>query len=288
MKQTMTTNFQNWFIYDGEQVQGPFSAEHLLEASRKIPNHKMLVVSRVGLDRWYPLSQLEHLLGQTTAPITLKPLDKEELKASVERKLQEISRTTAVPTPVQSRKFEPFQQTITKVEPAKIAATIEQDLARQTFAGAEQAEPVATPKTAIASPGSLSYSPAFNYVVLRARLRLGELRSPFVAGMILGMFTFGLYWVIWYRNCVRELSWHMHNATSIKGYPSSLFALIPIAHMMMAYYLAELIRDAENQNQYRRTSPMLAAILGIFPPFAMCYLQSSLNYHWKLHVQHQR
>jgi hypothetical protein len=310
----MTTNFQNWFIYDGEQVQGPFAAESLLDASRSISTEKLLVVSRVGLDRWYPISQLEHLLGKTAAATPPRRLSyQEELKATVEKKLAEISRVGApapAPRPQSRSSFDPFAQTSViapKVESGRISASIEQDLMRQTFAVAESipsGEPLTVPETTaalapiaqsrpapaprIATPGTLSYSPAFNYVVLRGRLRLGELRSPFVSAMIFGLFTFGIYWIYWYRACVRELSWHMYNDFKIKGYPPSIFSLIPVAHMMMIYYLAELMRNAESQNQYRRTSPLLASVLALFPPFAILYLQSALNHHWRLHVQHQK
>lgn len=77
----------------------------------------------------------------------------------------------------------------------------------------------------------------------------------------------------------------MHlKGTANVGSMKMISALIPVWHMVEAYRLAKIITFMEIQNGYKRTSPMLAALLSIIPPFAMMYLQSSMNAHWTLHV----
>ena len=123
------------------------------------------------------------------------------------------------------------------------------------------------------------------FVLLRGRLRLGELRNPWLTGMFAVPLTLGVVWALWCRDLAREVAWHVRNqATS--PLPPAVLALIPGVHFYMIYKLTKLVIEMEAQNKYRSVSVFAALIFGIFPPFALAYLQDAANRHWMLHVRH--
>jgi len=124
------------------------------------------------------------------------------------------------------------------------------------------------------------------YATLRGRLRLGEARSPWLVGFGLFPVSIGAYWGIWFTDATREVSWHLNNSSDLTGMPAPSFAWIPLVHIYMAWCLAKMVREMERQNGYSNTSPALAAMFALIPPFAMIYLQECMNQHWWLHVRH--
>ena len=124
------------------------------------------------------------------------------------------------------------------------------------------------------------------YLMLRGRLRLGEMRSPLMSAFILTPISLFLYWGVWYRDLTRELVWHTRNNVDKNSVPSTWLAWVPIIHIFMAYNLANLVREAEVQNGYKAISPLFAALFAVIPPLSMAYIQDSANQHWRLHVKH--
>ena len=124
------------------------------------------------------------------------------------------------------------------------------------------------------------------YLLLRGRLRLGEIRSPLISAFFLAPLTLCLYWGVWYRDLARELVWHTRHSADQKEMPATWLAWIPIVHVIMAYKLAMLVREAERQNGYKAISPLLAGLFAVIPPLAMAYIQDGANQHWRLHVKH--
>lgn len=117
--------------------------------------------------------------------------------------------------------------------------------------------------------------------VSMGRLRLGQVRPTGSILISTFLLTFGLSWIKWFYRALNEVTWHMYGQTA--GVRSAIRAAVPGLHFSAAYRLACLIREAERQNHYASTSPMLAATLAILPPLSSAYLQRAMNAHWRLH-----
>jgi hypothetical protein len=126
-----------------------------------------------------------------------------------------------------------------------------------------------------------------DYIYTKSQLRLGEIRQPWVTGMLSIPLTLGVYWVLWVRDFSKEIAAHS-SARSESGALAYLFAALPLAHMIVTYRLATKMRELERENRYVSTVPWIAALLSVFPPFAAVYLQSAANRHWFLHVRHAK
>lgn len=122
-----------------------------------------------------------------------------------------------------------------------------------------------------------------HYLSNKLKDRLGNIKNPFFYGGILGIVTFGLYFFIWYRHAIAECALHLDHPIAYLKAKSWWKAALPFYHCIMAYKLANMILEMEVQNQYQKTSPVLAFFLSSFPPLCIIYLQSSLNTHWKIH-----
>lgn len=162
--------------------------------------------------------------------------------------------------------------------------------------GAEQVQVPTAPATQVAQDKAPAHSKKSNlsprqmlmqeYLLLRGRLRLGEMRSPLANAFLLGPLTLFLNWGFWFKDLAREMVWHVRGTPKAEGMPPLVFAWVPVLHIYMTWRLAQLLREAEVQNGYKATSPMAAALFALIPPMAMAYLQDAANQHWKLHVRH--
>ncbi len=123
-----------------------------------------------------------------------------------------------------------------------------------------------------------------DYVVLKGRLRLGQNRHVFSVAFMLPILSLGLSIWNWYRNCALECAYHLTSNFS-RLVPPYFLAVIPGLSSWMFYRVAQLVEAMERQNNYRTTSPAVAALLGVIPPLGIAYLQPRINRHWNLHIQ---
>lgn len=124
-----------------------------------------------------------------------------------------------------------------------------------------------------------------DYIYAKNQLRLGEIRQPWITGLLTIPLTLGMYWVIWFREFSLEIATHTSSRFKSRTYPY-WWAAFPLLHLLMIYRLACSVREMEEENRYANTIPWLAALLGFLPPLATVYLQSAANRHWFLHVRH--
>lgn len=123
------------------------------------------------------------------------------------------------------------------------------------------------------------------YFLQRTRLRLGDLRSSWLIGLVGLPLTLGVYWLVWFNRLAHEIKAHAGD----KGcpvVPPSLFAIVPIVHFYMVFRLAKAMQAIEAQNRYAGISAPAAAVFALFPPLALIYLQEAANRHWLLHAKH--
>lgn len=118
-------------------------------------------------------------------------------------------------------------------------------------------------------------------MMLRGRLKLGRIVNPWslVTTIIISL---GWGWWKWYQRACNETA--LHCDLPLRQRSASWLVCVPGLHMLSIYRLARSILFMEIRDAYRRTSPLLAALLSLFPLASAYYLQHSLNYHWKSHV----
>jgi hypothetical protein len=127
------------------------------------------------------------------------------------------------------------------------------------------------------------------HMLLRGRLQLGKVVSASRLCLMTIPLTFGVGWWLWFERAANEALFHLGSlqpSASINKH--KWMRLIPGLHIFCIYSLAKLIRQMETLDEYRRTSPLLAALLAVQPSFAAGYLQSSLNHHWIQHVEKEQ
>jgi hypothetical protein len=124
------------------------------------------------------------------------------------------------------------------------------------------------------------------YLETASRLRLGKITSPFLASCLYLPFSFGGYWWAWFARVSEEVSWHLNGASRMNFILPVWMCMVPGAHLILAYLVARMVRQIEEQNGYQTVNPMWATMFAIFPPFYMALIQSALNRHWRLHVYH--
>ncbi|MBP9706435.1 MAG: hypothetical protein KBD78_02260 [Oligoflexales bacterium] len=124
-----------------------------------------------------------------------------------------------------------------------------------------------------------------SYLTLRGRLRLGVLRTFGLGSIIKFFLTLGCNILLWYSDAQNEVAWHKSAQWRKLSWHQILFGLLPPLSVFNFMSLARQIRILERQNGYEKTTVYLVFFLALFPPLAAMYLQSSLNRHWRLHVQ---
>jgi hypothetical protein len=285
-----------WYVYENGRVDGPFSADETFAMSAEAADGKPRLISRKGFTQWYALKDLSEIFRMT------EQLGRKAI-AETERAAMQIDSVVTPPPPPEKRveaqrvevKATSKPTTITKqvppVAPAPAGAppsTHAEAASTDPATIAPESAPPSSVQTAVTKkikPASQKAQMRQEYVLLRGRLRLGKLRNPWLTGLVAVPLSLGVVWAFWCRDLAREAAWHVRNqATS--PLPPAILALIPGLHFIMIYKLAKLMIEMEAQNKYRSVSVFAALIFGIFPPFALAYLQDAANRHWLLHVRH--
>lgn len=282
-----------WYLFDGRQISGPFTIEALENVKTTSYTPDTFLITRQGYEQWYPISHLDNWGQPTDIGLLKRELD--EFQREVERSANALAGLN--PQKHSLQKIEPKRISVS-TKPAPVSASAKRKVDRRTRAHPRknaEAKTLARTASAVATQHvhqsskvfniDPAKSPAHNLMMLKGRLRLGDLRSPSLVAFAYTTLTLGVYPLLWFIYVYREIHWHSSNQI---GRPSILSALgfaLPVVACLPAYFLAREVARMEQQNHYRSIMPILALILGIFPPFALYYLQCAVNDHWILHVK---
>jgi len=150
-----------------------------------------------------------------------------------------------------------------------------------------QKEAASVGKSVRVSAGKQNREIAYHHMMMAGRLRLGPINNPWTEAFAKFFAGFGFYWGIWIRKTAMATTMHLDGSVIPNSSRLLWLSLIPGYHMVMAHKVARAVLSLEKQNGYKTVSPKKAVWLSIIPPFAIFYLQSALNRHWKLHVENE-
>lgn len=265
-----------WYIYENGKVDGPFAAEDAFKLDAETIDGKPRLISRKGFSQWYALKDLSEIFKMT---------DQMGRRAQVEMlqseaKLQSGSVKPVIPpAPVVAQAQKKAASLAKPVAPTTSVET------PSVFPASEQ-QRIPTQKSRRIQPAAVDKAELMQgYFLARGRLRLGKLRNPWMSafvGLPLSLFT---YFAFWYGELGREVAFHARSDGK-SPLPPAFLSIVPGVHFYMIYRLAKLMTEMEAQNKYRSVSPWVATIFGLFPPFALAYLQDAANRHWLLHTKH--
>jgi hypothetical protein len=290
-KKNDATQEDGWYIYDGNQVQGPIAD---LEFSEKYRNRSDLFASKKGFSKWYKIDDINQIFSTN-----------DELKRSAEMREfqkvfnQSIGRLQNFQSRVKATDMKPT--TLRKVTAGHIPSSLEQMMTEETLSASAMTDTIVMPMPADHSEkiqakhraakqhvkAKVSTNPKELYLTLKGRLRLGQITNTFDVGFINYLFTLSLSSFFWYRRLRQEMTFHIWGKYS-RGQVSDILVLVPILNCFKFYSLATMMAKAEEQNQYKKIVPSFVFILGLVPPLAISYLQEMANKHWILHVVNVR
>jgi len=280
-----------WYVYEDGSLNGPLTAAETFNRAPVLASGKPLLVSRKGFSQWYPLRDLSEIYLASIGSVQQAPQVQPKVMA------KKVG-SQAVPTLVHGAKS---PQVIAK-SPQVIAkspqvtfkrpqVTFKRPLTAPQHPMSVPSESVLKTSTRATSAAAASHAKKAvlqEYFLARTRLRLGQIRSPWMSGLAGVTLSIGIYWPIWFASVQKEMLFHTHSMADSKKVNiwHALLAVVPILHLYLTYRLAKQVRAMEAQNKYQYTSPALATALAIIPPLAVVYLQQALNRHWLLHAKH--
>lgn len=251
-----------WYIYGKGEVTGPYLAEDIFpEKKAKSYDDAGYLVSRKGLNRWYDYPSLSRLYEKE---------NEEQNQLSIIMKKNGSSEKSKT---VSNRKNSHIK-------------TLGRSKNTNHSNASSQLKTESRPNKDLGKRNQSRKSIDYYHMILRGRLRLGGINDPWLAAFVKFPFTLGLFFKAWYEQALIEASYHIDDPHGTDRLKRVWLVLVPGVHMFMVYRLSKLILQMEVQNRYRYTSPILAFIFSIIPPFSIYYLQKSLNRHWYLHVHH--
>lgn len=283
----------DWYIYKNGEVLGPlsanetFSKSHSLSPSQTSPvtqGESDMLVCRKGFTQWYPYYDLASLYqtSESHSKNVTHELEKLENILKTKETTSKEPENILQKQSVKQKELGPELTALKKIAAPVKAQNRDKPKPKQTGTSSHQLKKVAK------SSEQKTLTPLHfgqEYFALKGRFRLGPLNNPYFLIMKCTL-TLGISWWFWFKRTLQDVSWHMTGAHHPKNWPPIFLAALPIAHIYMAYRLALFVRQVENQNHYQVIRPWLAALLAIFPPFAMYYIQDTINRHWRLHVKY--
>ena len=313
-----------WYIFEDGQVKGPLSGKDVFGPIKDLNTKQSKLVSRKGFTQWYPVNdfaEMYHMASRYTDYLAIPLSNSSDLRQPAARQIgpetmvgmpqsgdinvaqsvirgaqKEISHAD-VPV-VESANFIGEDTSVTAIKgdekasseviPRKLTRKerkeIEAEARRSRSFLTRQAK--AARKAAKAQSLIPPHSFEQQYLEVSSRLRLGKIVSPALAALIYLPLSFGGYWWGWFARVSEEVSWHLNGASRMNFILPFWMCLVPGPHLVLAYLVARMVRQIEEQNGYRTVSPGFATLLAIFPPFYLALIQTALNRHWRLHVYH--
>jgi hypothetical protein len=304
-----------WYVYDNNKVEGPFTASQAFAREAMTGDGRQVLVSRKGFTQWYALKDLAEIFKMTENLGRRVAEEQQQLKSRQYFEPVAVKKA-AEPDPgrrVVKKQVGPAAQP-TPIEPAKSTAAAPVQAAPVT--GTRQASavvnmpayvpPAAKPSRKSGKKSDATETPVVKeaktqtpakapvsekqrllqeYFFVRARLRLGKIRNPWAAAFFGVPFSAGLFWPFWMHAILKEIYQHATNKAKVPVW-IVLASVVPGLHLYAIYKTASLMRAMEMQNRYSSISPAVAALFGLFPPFALAYIQDGANRHWILHARH--
>jgi hypothetical protein len=258
MASSMPSWSEGWYIFEDGQVSGPLTAKEIFSSS-SISEEKPRLVSRKGFAQWYPVRDfaLIHEMADQYA-LQLSNLAQLDL----------------------DKPAKPSSPVVTPKTLGPIVAAVQAPLAEVALPRQEQLQ------TTKFSKADVRKMMEQEHLLLRGKMRLGDIKSPFFRGFVATLSTAFFYWGVWYSSVSQEVAWHLIGRSRLQKALPYWLAFIPGVHIYMTWKLASMISGMERQNGYQTTSPGVASLLSIVPPLAVYYLQSAVNDHWSMHIKH--
>ena len=272
-----------WYVYEDGSLNGPLTAAETFSRAPVLASGKPLLVSRKGFSQWYPLRDLSEIYLASIGSVQQAP--------QVQPKVMAKKVGSVVPSLAREAKGAQVTakspQVIVK-SPQVIAKREQTAPQRPMSVPSESVLKTSTRATSTAATSHAKKAVLQEYFLARNRLRLGQIRNPWMSGLVGVPLSVGVYWPIWLAAVQKEMLFHTHSVADSKRVNSwhVLLALVPLLHLYLTYRLAQQVRAMEAQNKYQYTSPALATALAVIPPLAVVYLQQALNRHWLLHAKH--
>lgn len=258
-----------WYVFEDGVVLGPLTSIDTFTQKRLQASGQTGMVSRKGFAQWYPIQSFSEIYSMASGIVRAQG-QQEKIK------------------PTAAQRFEPVANVIGPDNLNKIQVA-QQELRIKNRA---QDLPVPKPMTKTQSTKNLREEREklrldFNqqYLQVYSRLRLGRITNPLVGAFLYAPLTLGGYWWAWIVTASQEVSWHLNAASRMNFIVPMWTCLIPGVHLIVAFLLARMVRQMEQQNGYTTVNPTLATVAAICPPLYMVMIQSALNKHWKRHVE---
>lgn len=304
-----------WYVFEDGQVVGPLKASDAFARNNTLPSGQTRMISRKGFTQWYPIQDFasiysmsgrysDSLAGQDLMAsessgrpelVTKQIGPKFPAQQAAANKIQAVQRELSknrspaaesvsfMGNSANQSAVSPDSLAIKKLTRKEKKRLAEEERRSRKFAARQE-------KAArnAARAQNLIPSKTFEqqYLQVASRLRLGRIISPVLPAFIFAPITLGGYWWAWLSRSSEEISWHLNGSSRMNFVVPMWMCMIPGVHLILAYLVARMVRQMEEQNGYRNLSPAMATIAAIFPPFYMAMIQSALNRHWRLHVYH--
>jgi hypothetical protein len=250
-----------WYIFEEGAIVGPLNSTDTFAREPLTATGQMRMVSRKGFSQWYPIKDFAEIYFMARGVVTTKPME-----------------TIAVRS---SKSYEPVPVKIGPSPSSKILS-VQQEV---SSLASKPSTPEALPNQgAVEHEKKSAATFERQYLHVFSRLRLGRILSPVVGAFVYTPLTLGGYWWAWMVTASEEVSWHLTGASRMSSVIPLASCMIPGVHLIVAYLLARMVRQMEQQNGYQSVNPIIATILAIFPPFYMILIQRALNRHWQRHV----
>lgn len=296
-----------WYVFEDGNVVGPLGAKETFSRSEKTTSGQMRMVSRKGFTQWYPIQdfaaihamagrysdelarassmtqsvQNNFVVGNQIGSTRTEQQTATHNISVVQRELNTSSSSPVEALSVGSTVYSDAATSGKKLSAKAKKRLLEDERRNRRFAEKKSAESNETNRTT-----KTSFAPSMEqqYLQVSSRLRLGIPASPVARAFVYTPLTLGLYWWPWLSKTAEEVNWHLNGASRMNFILPMWMSVIPGVHLILAFFVARMVRQMEEQNGYHTVSPALATILAIFPPFYMMMIQSAINRHWRLHV----
>jgi len=289
IKSPNTSNWPDgWFVFQDGRVDGPLSASEAFSLKFESADGKSKLVSRKGFSQWYPIKDLAEIYRITDAVSENFSTEQSRMEKTVEEASKTIVAFSNVGTKVQAGNISAKMQGKSEISspvPSFVEANAVSPSTKESIFTAKRDEKAIETSDKKTPKNSAHATILQEFALVKEPLRLGKIRNPWLISFLAIPCTFGLSWGAWISSSFREVEFHRLETNKSK-FIFGVLALIPIVHIFVAYALAKKVKMMEQENKYSNTSPILAAVFAIVPPFSVAYLQDAINQHWITHVKY--
>ncbi len=255
-----------WYVFEDGKVVGPLSSVDTFTTQRLKGPEQTGMVSRKGFTQWYPIQSFSEIHTMAGGFANVRA----QSDANPSRPLN---------------KFEPVAKFVGPSGVSKLSLAQEELSSGLSLEDEMTAFPKSDKRSQLAQANAQSVND-FNqqYLQVFSRLRLGRITNLILGPLVYVPLTLGGYWWAWMMTASQEVSWHLNASSRMNFVVPMWTCIVPGAHLVVAFLLARMVRQMEQQNGYSTINLVFATVAAIFPPLYMIIIQSALNKHWRLHV----